>query len=281
MPRYFRYRLKPADGSTVRLQLTTAPLLSRQLLLAGLLGCPRRTGMHRLETSRALCLSGELGDHTGKLCWRWIENYLGRAAASSALLAVSYPSGQFLVTSFRKYASVSRPQTALIHAYSRLLYFLLSSSSIWHTIFFHPSAATQTAPVHQDLEDDLCRKSQCRSKMLTTATSLSNTCHIGGSFWAPSIPSLHEHRAKVFRTGFTMPSKIRPDLRYIGSLEGAVSKPGSTRCPAPPAYCSCTPFLVPTKQCFSPLLQRKAEMSTEVAMHQWGVGKIASAKGEQ
>lgn len=40
MPRCFRYTLKPADGFTMRLQLTTAPLLFKQLLLAVLLGVP-------------------------------------------------------------------------------------------------------------------------------------------------------------------------------------------------------------------------------------------------
>lgn len=176
-----------------------------------------------------------------------------------------------------------RPQIALNHAYSRLLYFLFSSSSplsIWHTIFSCPSAATQAPLVHQDLEDEMGGKSQCRSRRLTTATSLSITCHTGESFWASSIPSLHEHRAEVFKTGFSMAPKIRADLSYTGSLEGPVPKPGSTRCLAPPGYYSCTPFPVPTKQCFSPLLQGKAEMSTEVAMHQWGVGKIASGKWE-
>lgn len=73
--------------------------------------------------------------------------------------------------------------------------------------------------------------------------------------------------------GLSMPPKVRADLSYIESSKGSVPNPEDIRSPAPQdtaaALCiHCIPFLYPPHGVSSPLLQGKAEMSTEVAMHQ-------------
>lgn len=69
--------------------------------------------------------------------------------------------------------------------------------------------------------------------------------------------------------GLSMPPKVRADFSYIGTLKGSVPNPGDARSPAPQgtAAALCIPFPI-HHSVSSPLLQGKAEMSTEVAMHQ-------------
>lgn len=140
-----------------------------------------------------------------------------------------------------------------------------------HPVFSCLLAATQ------DLEDEMRGKSQYRSKRLTTRTSTR-------SFWAPSIPSLHEHRAEVFKTDFSMPPKVRADLNYTGCLEGPVPKPGNTRCPIPQgptaALYTLNSFPYPPSSCSHHCSKGKQKCQLRLQCISEGWEKIASGKGE-